>query len=162
MIFLNKPEQTPKRDFENTLNQFSVYKIKTFVEDFWFPNICWNDFQEHLGFWRGVLEFKPFSKLFQTGILDKRCFKIVGMRSLKPFWWKHFANTKAFQDKLFLKPCLLNGVIYKTFEIKGAFLKQVEINASFENKIFWRSLFSKTKHTPFLNDFKSGDFENAI
>ena len=114
-------------------------------------------FKNIWAFWRGVLEFKPFSKLFQTGILDKRCFKIVGMRSLKPFWWKHFANTKAFQDKLFLKPCLLNGVIYKTFEIKGAFLKQVEINASFENRIFWKSFFSKTKHL-FFNGFESNNF----
>ena len=42
-------------------------------------------------------------------------------------------------------------------------MKRVEINASFGNKIFWRSLVSKTKHTSLLsNDLKSSDFGNTI
>jgi hypothetical protein len=31
---------------------------------------------------------------------------------------------------------------------------------AFENNIFWKAFVFEIKHTPFLNDFKSKDFES--
>ena len=68
---------------------------------------------------RRFLNVKPFYKPFQIGFLDKSCFKIMGMWSLKPFWWKHFANTLKLSRRLVLEACFCkDGIICKTFEIQ--------------------------------------------
>ena len=98
------------------------------------------------------LKFKPFYKLFQTSLLDRRGFEIVSTWSLKPFLMKTFRKYQNLSKHVVLKSCLKNEEGEENLQNfwnleQIGFLKRVEINASFGNKIFWRSLVSKTKHT---------------
>ena len=152
--FLVKLDQTLKRDLKNALNRFSIYKIKTFLEGFCFPNLFWNNFQENLGLLKGeVLGFKPFYKLLQTGIFGQKMFQNSEYTVFETILMKMFCKYQNFSRQVVLKSCLKNeGAICKTFEIQDSsdFWNGLKSMQVLKTNSFESLLFSKTKHTSFF------------
>jgi hypothetical protein len=95
-----------------------------------------------------IFYIKSFYKLFQMDF-GKRGFEVAGTRSLKSFWWKRFAFTRVFFPRLF-KTCSFETLFEWWGRVSSKiFWKQAQMHASFENKIFWNLLLSKSKHFSF-------------
>jgi hypothetical protein len=130
------------------------------LKGFWSLNLFWNNFRKHMTFEEGVLEIKPFYKLFPNRLFGQKMFSNCGYVEFEIILMKMFCNwfLQDFSSQVVLKFCLNNegGWVAKLLNsrVDRVFEKQGKINASLENEIFWKPLFYKSNAPYFFEWFQ--------